>query len=104
MLKTCAISYISWIILAARNTSLTYKGKSEEEREAIKIKRRETNLSRFGAETNLLSKEAIESRKKRFNGSISCFNDPRLQRAIREKKSKVKIKQAKLKIMDSSVY
>ena len=98
-------------IIAARNTSLTYKGKSEEEREAIKIKRRETNLSRFGAETNLLSKEAIESRKKRFNGSISCFNDPELQRAIREKnakkhngldnpfqweESKAKIKQAKL--------
>lgn len=51
-----------------------YKNKTDEEKQQIKDKRKETNLKRYGVTNNLNSAEVLEKRKEKFNGSISPFN------------------------------
>ena len=61
-------------IIAAKNTSLSYKDKSEAEKEKIKEKRKQTCLEKYGTTSNLNSESSLNSRKEKFNGSISPFN------------------------------
>lgn len=68
-------------VLAGQSTSKTYNNKTEEEKQKIKNRRKDTCIKRFGVSNNLNSKEVLESRKSKYNGSISPFND----KDIREK-------------------
>lgn len=61
-------------IIAAKNTSLSYKDKSKDEKEKIKEKRKQTCLEKYGTTSNLNSESTLNSRKEKFNGSISPFN------------------------------
>ena len=72
-------------ILAGKSISRSYSDKTEDVKQAAINKRRKTNLERYGVVNNLLSDAVIERRKERFNGSISCFNDPNIQKSIQEK-------------------
>lgn len=51
-----------------------YHNKTDNEKQQIKDKRKQTNLERYGVTTNLNAVETLEKRKEKFNGSISPFN------------------------------
>ena len=71
-------------VIAGQSTSKTYQTKSKKERDSIKEKRKATNIAKYGWVTNLQSEECLESRKERFNGSISPFNCKDIRDKIKE--------------------
>lgn len=69
--------------LAAKKTSLQYMNKTEEEKQAIKNKRKATNLERYGVTTNLQTKEVCDKRINKY-GSNTPFASEDIRKKITE--------------------
>ena len=63
--------------------SQTYNNKTSEEKDNIKNKRANTNLSKYGTVTNLQSKDIIEKRKRLF-GANTPFASIEIRNKIAE--------------------
>lgn len=66
---------------------INYNNKTKEEKDLIKLKRKETNLSRYGAETNLQTQTVKDKRIKKY-GSNTPFASKEIRDQIKENNRK----------------
>lgn len=72
----------------AITNSKNYMNKTVDEKEAIKAKRRETNLKKYGATTNLQSKDTIEKRIERYGANTPFASKETRDKIIKSNKEK----------------
>lgn len=66
--------------LASQTRSIIYHNMTEDKKQAIKNKRRQTNLDKYGVSTNLQNKAVVESRIEKYGA-----NTPFASKGIRDK-------------------